>query len=116
MYGSVHLAAWNEFFPSTTERFLWQMSAGYICASGVWWLAAHLIFYLWPWMDDWWLRLVALKNHWLQFVVYGFLMACAGTLYILTRAYLTVEGIVALRSTPAVIYDTVNWTNFIPHF
>lgn len=36
MYGSVHLAAWREYFPSDAERLLWHMSAGYVAASGLW--------------------------------------------------------------------------------
>jgi hypothetical protein len=114
MYGSVHLAAWREHFPSDAERLLWHMSAGYIAASGFWWTVAHVLFYMWPWLDDWWGRFVRLRNHWLQYVVYGFLMICAGTFYILARAYLTLEGIVSLRSAPRSMYETVAWSRFIP--
>ncbi|KAM0562393.1 hypothetical protein ACHAPJ_002083 [Fusarium lateritium] len=116
MYGSVHLAAWKEFFPSDVERLLWHMSAGYIAASGVWWTVAHILFYLWPWLGQWWDRFVKLRCHWSQYVVYGFLMMCAGTLYILTRIYLTIEGIVSLRAAPESMYDTVEWLDFVPHF
>lgn len=116
MYGSVHLAAWKEYFPTDAERLIWHMSAGYIAASGVYWCIAHVLFYMWPWLADWWGRFVHLKNHWLQYVVYGFLMACAGTLYILTRAYLTIEGLVSLRSVPKSMYETVEWEDYIPHF
>ncbi|KAH8176147.1 hypothetical protein LIA77_04565 [Sarocladium implicatum] len=116
LYGCIHLAAWNEFFPSETERLLWHMSAGYICASGVWWTTAHVLFYIWPWLRNWWERFTHLQSNWLQYIVYGFLMSCAGTLYILTRLYLPVEGLVALRSAPRSMYDTVDWAKFIPHF
>jgi uncharacterized membrane protein len=116
MYGTVHLAAWKEYFPTDAERLIWHMSAGYIAASGVYWCIAHVLFYMWPWLADWWGRFVHLKNHWLQYVVYGFLMGCAGTLYILTRAYLTIEGLVSLRSVPKSMYETVEWEDYIPHF
>ncbi|KAK6532648.1 hypothetical protein TWF281_006829 [Arthrobotrys megalospora] len=116
MYGSVHIAAWKEYFPTDVERLLWHMSAGYIAASGVYWTVAHILFYYWAWLDNWWDRFVRLKNHWLQYVVYGFGMTCAGLLYIFSRAYLTVEGIVSLRAAPEEVYQTVEWTRFIPHF
>ncbi|KAF3935013.1 hypothetical protein ABW20_dc0102631 [Dactylellina cionopaga] len=116
MYGSVHLAAWNEYFPTKVERLLWHLSAGYIAASGLYWTVAHALFFSWPWLDNWWDRFVRLKNHWLQYVVYGFGMTCAGLLYIFCRAYLTIEGIVSLRAAPMSVYETVEWTRFIPHF
>jgi hypothetical protein len=43
-------------------------------------------------------------------------MACAGIFYILARAYLTIEGLVSLRSVPVSMYETVEWSKFIPHF
>ncbi|KAK6538135.1 hypothetical protein TWF694_011017 [Orbilia ellipsospora] len=116
MYGSVHLAAWKEYFPSRVEQLLWHLSAGYIAASGVYWTVAHILFFYWKWLDNWWDRFVRLKNHWLQYVVYGFGMTCAGLLYIFCRAYLTIEGIVSLRAAPMSVYQTVDWIKFIPHF
>jgi hypothetical protein len=106
----------KEFFPSDVERLLWHMSVEYITACGVWRVVAHVLFYLWPWPGKWWDRFVKLRCHWSQYVVYGFLMMCAGTFYVLTRIYLTVEGLVSLRAAPESLYDTVNWLDFIPLF
>ncbi|EPS38613.1 hypothetical protein H072_7577 [Dactylellina haptotyla CBS 200.50] len=116
MYGSVHIAAWKEYFPTRVEQLIWHLSAGYIAASGVYWTVAHILFFYWRWLDDWWDRFIQLKNHRLHYVVYGFGMTCTGLLYIFCRAYLTIEGIVSLRAAPMSVYETVDWTRFIPHF
>ena len=35
--------------------------------------------------------------------------------WIFARWYITVESLISLRKTPAGTYETVNWTNRIPH-
>jgi hypothetical protein len=36
-------------------------------------------------------------------------------LYVLVRTYLLVEVFVSLRSVPAGVYQTVNWSLYFPH-
>ncbi|KAH6669249.1 hypothetical protein B0J14DRAFT_115384 [Halenospora varia] len=37
-------------------------------------------------------------------------------LYCLSRAYILIEDVVSLRSLPASVYATVEWSQYIPHF
>jgi len=42
-YGGLHAAAWNEYFPSLSERGLWRFAAVFIAASGVTWSVVTVI-------------------------------------------------------------------------
>jgi len=38
VYGGIHAAAWNEYFPTNLERLLWRFSSNFVGCSGVLWL------------------------------------------------------------------------------
>lgn len=39
----------------------------------------------------------------------------AGAIYCLARAYILIEGVLVLRALPASAFETVSWTQFLPH-
>lgn len=120
-YFGIHLAGWNFTFPSKTEQILWRVSS--LSLLGL------LIFYLFAvafgtvmasrfarglfnnhesttilGVASLLPRWVAVMVHAPVFVVYG-----------LARAYIIVEGFVALRALPMSAFASLSWSNFVPH-
>lgn len=114
-YGGIHIAAWNEPFPTQLERFLWHLSSVFISCSGMFWFAANMVGWIWPWAALWWDRYVMLKLERWQYVWTGFGALCCGLMYIFSRVYVVTEAVISLRAAPEGIYETVDWTIFIPH-
>jgi len=95
----IPLIAWNYHFPTDIERILWRTAAlTSIGAVTVWVPVAFLLRWLKP------------GNVWRE-LPYYVLTSCVG----LARVYIIVEVLVGLRNVPATVYDTVNWSQYIPH-
>jgi hypothetical protein len=108
-YGALHIAAWNEFFPTRAERFLWIASSLTIGSSGI---------FLWLWF--------LVKERWEKVDVVGSkisqnrILSIVGRfivvpLFVLARVYLVVEGFVSLRKVPRDVYKTPEWSDYLPH-
>ncbi|KAK0105190.1 hypothetical protein ONS95_004414 [Cadophora gregata] len=115
IYGGVHIAAWNEYFPTETERLLWHLSSVYITRSGLLWLLMNVMGAVSPWAKSYWHRFIALQAFWIEYVFYGVIATACGVLYILARAFLVVDAVVTLRQIPAQTYATPEWSEIIPH-
>lgn len=115
-YGGVHIAAWNEYFPTHAEQQLWRLSSVYIACSGLLWLLMNVFGAVSPWASLYWDRFVALQALWVEYIVFGVTATACGILYIFARAFLVVDAIVSLRQLPEQIYSTPQWSEFIPHF
>jgi hypothetical protein len=136
LYGGLHAAAWNSHFPTQFEQWAWKISAVNIAASGA--LAAIYVainglptkdggsfiknFYVVnfgshaksTFFGDAFLTLVLA----IPFVVGIALvpLLCIGFLvYIPARIFLVVEAFISLRSMPLDVYQTPEWTQWIPH-
>lgn len=138
---AINIAAWNFWFPTTTERTLWRVCS-IIMASSIYW-GAFVNMYITPALSkaqiiDWLeLRLTgyidrvwkgraklaeSLRNNHpdkdpaftvpLRVIVPGSFIAA---LYCLARASLLMEDLVVLRLQPPSTYETVNWSSFVPH-
>ena len=136
LYGGLHAAAWNSHFPTQFEQWAWKVSAVNIAASGA--LAAIYVA-----IDDLPTKdggsfiqnfdEVNFGNHAkstffgdvsltlllaIPFVVGIALvpLLCIGFLvYIPARIFLVVEAFIGLRSMPLDVYQTPEWTQWIPH-
>ncbi|KAL7276416.1 hypothetical protein RUND412_000588 [Rhizina undulata] len=95
VYGAVHLAAWNEYFPTLIEQWMWRASSLLIIVSCPCILAIH-------WFDD---------NCLASFGVVVFSVLCGAA-----RLFLLVEAFISFRSLPLSVYETVSWSNYWPHF
>lgn len=95
VFGALHVAAWNFYFPSPTERLLWRISSiwcmGLLCCQ----FAAMVV------RDKF--------NKWSERV--HFIMM---TMYILVRTYMFVEMFVSLRAVPESVYRTPQWSQYFP--
>ena len=118
--GSIHCIAWNFYFPTETERWIWRGCA--------------IILIVWPpvWFLTLWLtcfgknesfnRKVGERWHWWRahppkpgrYFVIIFCTTLFVT-YILARMFLILEIFLALRAMPASTYAAINWSSFVPH-
>ena len=114
-YGGVHIAAWNEYFPTHAEQQLWRLSSVYIACSGLLWLLMNILGAFSPWASVYWDRFVAFEAFWVEYIVYGVIATACGILYIFARAFLVVDAIVSLRQSPLQTYNTPQWSEMIPH-
>lgn len=102
VFGGIHCFAWPFQFPSQAELWLWRMSSLTITC-------VPLSLFMLAWVGKR-LRVHHLLS-WLPTVIYG-----GGVLlYILARTILLILPFAALRSLPPEAYQTVSWTDFIPH-
>ncbi|KAF2107619.1 hypothetical protein BDV96DRAFT_653694 [Lophiotrema nucula] len=108
-YGALHIAAWNEYYPTKVERLLWIVSSMAIGSSGI----ALWCFFL-------------AKQSIESFDIFGTLWSRSKAfsiigrfvflpLFVLARIYLVVEAFVSLRKAPIAVYQTPEWSEFLPH-
>lgn len=94
IFGACHLIGWSFDFPTPVETLLWRITS--ICCV----TTPLLVFLVTEFFNDHY-------DNWL--LVPAFLI------YIPARLYLVVEVFVGLRKVPAGVYQTVQWSQFIPH-
>lgn len=108
-YGGLHLAAWDDFFPTSVERYMWISCA---CATGLTGLILAFFF------------LVTNQIHQLEAVesrmrnnkkLRAFGKWVLVPLFMTARIYIVVEAFVCLRKQPAAVYKTPEWSNYFPH-
>lgn len=109
LFSAFHLGAWQWDFPTSTIRTIWRSFA--LAATGTGPLAAVVLIILWA-FDN--VRVTPLGN-WVARVVSAFLILLP-VVYIISRLGLIVLVFYCFSSMPAAVYQTVNWTQFLPHF
>ncbi|KAL8816164.1 MAG: hypothetical protein Q9223_004782 [Gallowayella weberi] len=114
-YGGVHAAAWHGHFPSRTEAQLWRASSVCIAGSGLTWIIINMLARTSPWFKAYWKQVETLRAHWISLVSLGTLAFLCGLAYILARLYLVVESFISLRKLPVAAYQTLEWTQIVPH-
>ena len=92
-FGAIQCLAWNSPFPSSNERLAWR-----ICSVA----STALPGLMFPQI------LAESEGNSLVVLVY--------CLYPIVRLAIIVLAFMSLRALPAGAYETVNWTNYIPHF
>ena len=113
--GAIHLIAWNFYFPTEIERWLWRVSAlALIVLPCFWFPYVWLVFFHGN-------KVPAQKKkhrwvphpakHWILWVwpLSLFIVFCVA------RLFLIIELFVSLRSLPVSTYTAVDWSSFLPH-
>ncbi|KAN0070178.1 hypothetical protein V8E54_011759 [Elaphomyces granulatus] len=107
IFGACHLIGWDFLYPSSVEQLLWRI-ASISCV-----VIPFFIMFLAPSIDgdnDFWPPECSVK--YLSTMSFNILLP----LYVLARVYLLVAIFISLRSVPAGVYQTVNWSLYFPHF
>lgn len=108
-YGGLHLAAWNDYFPTTVERILWISCS---CATGLTGLVLALFFLATNQLP----QLEAAESHVRNSRVFRFFWKWVLIpLFMTARIFIVVEAFVCLRRQPEAIYKTPEWSNYFPH-
>ena len=107
VYGGVHLAAWNSFFPTRAEKILWQISAlATAIASSTFVLTLCLSVFVRRRRSD--------STRWVGKIC-GIIVGIGLFPCFFFRLYLLLEGFLALRKLPAGSYQIAKWANMWPH-
>ena len=102
-YSCLHLIPWNFHFPTRVEQKIWR-------ANCIIMITTAFTFFLCQFCRG--LR-------WLSVLVINWqalISSVAVVIYTAARMYIAVECFVGLRSLPTGAYDSIQWSNFIPHF
>ena len=132
-YAALHFIAWNFSFPTRIERILWRAGCITIIVTTVIFLAAETYqdgHRLGRW-DRWYIKMFPKREatirrqntmekrmREMEFIPKWevYLMSPVTFVYTLARTYIVVEVFVSLRSLPEGAFDSVQWSEFIPHF
>ena len=115
-FGGIHAAAWNGYFPSTVEFWMWRASSVHVVFCGLLWLVINLLAKLSKPIDMFWDRVVALQERRMTFIFLGILCFIGEFTFVIARIYLVLEAFVSLRQLPVAAYETPDWTQLVPHF
>lgn len=115
VYGAIHLAAWNERFPSTVELWFWRASAIYVVFSGSLWSFLNLLGHLFTPIWLYWYDFLAEGKRGKRRILIYILASIGGTLFFVARTYLVVEAFVSLRALPKSAYASPSWILTVPH-
>jgi len=119
-YFGLHLAAWNFEFPSPLERILWRISCFVLMgALGFYCIGSAIVvmypksvskFVLGKELETVW-EITEVAPIWLRYAS----TAPIAVLFVGFRGYLLLEGFICLRALPQGVYQSVEWSNFLPH-
>ena len=118
-YAGVHLSAWNFAFPSHTELVLWRVASLTMTGSMfVFWITSNrksylLVSYLWPKRREEMEKVSAERAK--VSTIQILLGAVTVLAYVASRLCLIVQVFLCLRRMPMGTFETVDWTNFLPH-
>ena len=105
--GGIHCAAWSFHFPTVQERTMWRICS--VIVTTIPPILTATFIYLWVPLDN------RLPRHffreWFLYVAFGLFLI----VYVVARVALLVEAFLCLRSMPAGVHQTVQWTTFLPH-
>jgi hypothetical protein len=101
---SLHLAAWNWDFPSSTIRIIWRVfSVAATCGFPALYFGVITI------------HLIRYDNEFLNSFLLVLLLSNFPT-YIISRLVLIFLAIYCFSSMPAAVYETTGWNTIFPHF
>lgn len=115
VYGGVHATAWHGFFPSKIEAILWRASSVCIAGSGLTWILINMLAKSSKHFKAYWKAVETLRADWISLVSLGTLATLCGLAYMLARVFLVIEAFISLRKLPAAAFDTLQWTQLVPH-
>ncbi|KAI0470080.1 hypothetical protein GGR56DRAFT_660967 [Xylariaceae sp. FL0804] len=122
IHSCIHLLCWNLAFPTWAEQQIWRASAVVLASVSsfsigmVRLLAAtgykgqYSLAWLWVNIDR---RPLGSRAWWPG--IWDVILGASVLALVLTRSLIIIEAIISLRHLPADAFQTVDWTDFIPH-
>ncbi|KAJ4145385.1 hypothetical protein LMH87_004237 [Akanthomyces muscarius] len=114
-YGAFHAAAWNEHFPSSTEKWLWRASAAYIASCGGFWVVLNSAVSRWARLNSFWEKWMDGEKSLLGTMALAAVVVLCGSSFVLARMYVVMEAFLSIRELPASAYQTPQWADVFPH-
>lgn len=122
LYGGIHLFAWDGPLHTDTELLLWRIAVVTLVSAGGFVLLCFGIFFL----DEFFKRSSYSSNPLYlffraMFFCLGLSIACSpatllgGVMYVLSRVYLVVEGLISLPFVPEEVFLQPQWSKYFPH-
>ncbi|KAL8821038.1 MAG: hypothetical protein Q9191_007395 [Dirinaria sp. TL-2023a] len=133
-YSSIHFVAWNFNFPTKVEQIIWRVDCIVMVSAASIFFASEFYFegvrtgrwsYWWSKMSPGLPRLsrdqrstsvMNIKEEDPLPTWQVAIMLAVTVVYTIARMHIAVECFVTLRSLPLGAFDTVQWSNFLPHF
>jgi hypothetical protein len=107
VFGACHLIGWDFMYPSSVEQLLWRIAS--ISCVAILFLVMFLALLIDEDIDFWppecSVKYLSAMSFWTLLFFYS-----------LARVYLLIAIFISLRSVPAGVYQTVNWSLYFPHF
>ncbi|KAI4156040.1 MAG: hypothetical protein L6R39_001156 [Caloplaca ligustica] len=119
-YAAIHVAGWHYEFPSTAESYIWRCSSVTMFAVLFLWGLA-LVMTVKPGLN-FTLTLLGIwekestKNTPFRNWAVDAPATMSAILYFVARTVILAEAIASMRLMPSTIYQTVQWTDFLPNF
>lgn len=120
-YVAIHIAGWNMDFPSLIERSLWRISSFVLLGLIIFYLAAFSFGTTMAGalaktlfnnaVEHTLVGVASLLPRWVAILMHLPVVLA----YSVARTYIICEGFVGLRSLPNTAFDSVKWSNFVPH-
>jgi hypothetical protein len=107
IFGGIHCLAWNFPFPTSQERLAWRICATFVTADPV------LLGVICNWGTDY--EHIPTPFELMKDGVAGMMIIVFMTGYVISRGILFLITLLALRSSPPGVFQTVPWASFIPH-
>jgi hypothetical protein len=120
LHAAIHVLKWNFEFPTTLERILWRGSSlALLTDLFVWGLVEVMSvkpgFNYTVTLLGIWEKRTTSDSIWRHWAVDG-PATISAIAYFVARMMLIVEMFFCMRSLPGYMYETVEWTNLLPHF
>jgi len=115
IYGAIHVAAWDYFFPTSLEQLFWRLSSVWITFCAAFWLVTNMLAHAFPIIDRVQVTYNERRLGWFGTSLITILCAMCGASYTVARAYLVVEAFTSMREVPTDVYRTPSWSQIFPH-
>ncbi|EJT74765.1 hypothetical protein GGTG_08603 [Gaeumannomyces tritici R3-111a-1] len=115
-YGGIHAAAWNDYFPSEVEKWMWRSSAAYITFCGGLWVVLNFLVARFRRLNQFWEHWMDGKKPLWQSLLLGVVVFICGFSLVLARVFIVIEAFISIRQMPESAYRTPEWSDMIPHF
>lgn len=118
-YGAAHATAWGFIFPTDVERLLWRIACIDTIAGVISLLAVFsvVVFYH-EHGQKLLLKSFFTREPGIMSILYRMVIVVGLVnfpFFLLSRFYIIVETFISLRHVQLGVYQTVQWTNYIPH-